>query len=46
MTARSTDCDVCREPIPFGTLCWLRHTGRKDESGPVVVVVCDGCQRA
>lgn len=43
-TDRATDCDVCTSPIPFGTLAWLRHKGRDEESNlPVVVVVCDAC---
>lgn len=42
---RATDCDVCFEPIPFGTLFWLRHKRRDAETGlPVVVVICGACK--
>jgi hypothetical protein len=40
----ATGCDVCFEPIPFGTRCWLRHKAKDAETGlPVVAVVCDAC---
>lgn len=44
MSERASDCDICHEPIPFGTLCWMRHKGRDAESNlPVVVLLCDAC---
>lgn len=47
MSERATDCDVCFDPIPFGTLCWMRHKARDAETNlPVVAVVCNACHEA
>lgn len=43
MSERATDCDICYEPIPFGTLAWLRHKGRDEDGRPVVAVICNDC---